>query len=84
MSQLVHAYNSTKSDATGYSPYFLMFSSEARLPVDIYFETEEEKVSHSQYVEGLKRDLKRAHELCCLFSPTYLKCKLCSWRPTVL
>ncbi len=63
MSQLVHAYNSTKSDATGYSPYFLMFGREARLPVDICFETEEEIVSHSQYVEGLKRDLKRAYEL---------------------
>ncbi len=63
VSQLVHAYNSTKSDATGYSPYFLMFGREARLPVDICFETEEEIVSHSQYVEGLKRDLKRAYEL---------------------
>lgn len=58
VSQLVHAYNSTKSDATGYSPYYLMFSREARLPVDICFETEEKRFSHSQYVEGLKTDLK--------------------------
>lgn len=44
MSQLVHVYNSTNSDATGYSPYYIMFGREARLLVDICFETEEERV----------------------------------------
>uniref|UniRef100_A0A8C2FAA3 Gypsy retrotransposon integrase-like protein 1 n=1 Tax=Cyprinus carpio TaxID=7962 RepID=A0A8C2FAA3_CYPCA len=37
ISQLVHAYNCSQNDATGYSPYLLMFGREARLPVDICF-----------------------------------------------
>jgi hypothetical protein len=63
---LVHAYNSTKSDATGYSPYYLMYGREARLPVDLCFETSKDGTqgrNHYQYVESLKRDLQRAYKL---------------------
>lgn len=62
---LVHAYNSTKCDATGFSPYFLMFGREARLPVDLCFGTTIDKAeeSHSRYVSKLKEDLRQAYKL---------------------
>ena len=66
ISLLVHAYNSTRNDATGYSPYFLMFGREARLPVDLCFGIGYDDVDglkHHQYVADMREELRKAYQL---------------------
>ena len=41
LAKLTHAYNSTRSVVTGYSPQFLMFEQRPRLPIDSLFPTNE-------------------------------------------
>lgn len=46
---VVHAYNSTVNDSTGYSPYWLMFGREARLSVDLAFGMSLDHTSQDSY-----------------------------------
>ncbi|KAK7884084.1 hypothetical protein WMY93_027207 [Mugilogobius chulae] len=79
VTHLVHAYNSTKCDSTGYSPYFLMFGREAKLPVDLCFGAspdDNEERQHSAYVTKLKNDLQSAYQMAAEVSTkTHLKNK---------
>ncbi|XP_072767936.1 uncharacterized protein [Nerophis lumbriciformis] len=62
---LTHAYNCTRSEVTGFSPYELMFGRQPRLPVDIAFNLpvrEGTPVSHSQYVRNLKSRLEESYQ----------------------
>ena len=61
---LVHAYNSTKSVITGFSPHYLMFGREPKLPLDVTFglpNPDMEAVIHERYVKQLQSRLKWSH-----------------------
>lgn len=63
---LVQAYNCTRNNVTGFSPYELMFGRQPRLPVDLAFGlpvTEKKSTSHSQYVEQLKSHLEDSYKI---------------------
>ena len=63
---LVHAYNCTRNATTGFSPYYLLFGREPRLPVDVEFGFQRggQKGSpgESNYVSQLRRRLMFAHK----------------------
>ena len=62
---MVHAYNCSKNDATGASPFFLMFGRQARLPVDIAMGVSPDQHSfdeHKAYVKDLRERLDYAYQ----------------------
>lgn len=54
---LVHAYNSTRHESTGFAPHYLMFGRHPRLAVDAFLgiKQESESSNKSQYASGLKK-----------------------------
>lgn len=64
LSPLVQAYNSTRHESTGQSPYRLMFGREPLLPVDVAFGiNNQEKKSLTKYIEDLRTRMKTAYHL---------------------
>ena len=63
LGSITHAYNSTRSQITGYSPYYLMFGRRPRLPIDLIFPTARREVitkDIDQYVAVLYDRLRDA------------------------
>lgn len=63
---LVHAYNCTRNEVTGFTPYELMFGRTPRLPVDLVFNLplrESKQKSHSQYIKSLKSRLEESFSI---------------------
>ena len=64
ITHLVHAYNCTRNHATGFSPYFLMFGRQPRLPVDVSFGIHQDSMgsfsTKTKYVQKLRERMKWA------------------------
>lgn len=56
---LVHAYNCTRNDSTGYSPFYLMFGRTPRLPIDIFLGIE---ADYSDSIEAMRDRLSEAYK----------------------
>ena len=65
ISTLVYAYNCTRSNATGFSPYYLLYGQHPLLPTDIEFRVfvpELSEVVTYKYVQNLKKRLENAFQ----------------------
>ena len=69
LSKLCFAYNATVHKSTGYSPFFLLFGREARLPLDYVFGIELRDVdiqgqrTYDDYVKHWDRSMRQAVEI---------------------
>ena len=63
---LIHAYNCTRHETTGHSPYSLMFGRQPRLAIDAVLGlagTEIEDKDYGQYITDLRSRLRKSYEL---------------------
>ena len=57
------AYNTSVQATTGYSPFYPMFGSNARIPIDVMFPTDKpDKLNYGEYAKELKSTLEKAFD----------------------
>ena len=65
VSKVVHAYNCTRNEATGYSPFYPLFGRSPRLPINLIFNTSQPstQAKHKEFVEEWKKAMQQAYKL---------------------
>lgn len=65
LAKVIHAYNCTRSEASGFAPYYLLFGRNPRLPIDIMFNItpSDSSLSHQDYVSKWKKRMEDAYKL---------------------
>ena len=61
---LCYAYNTSVQASTGFTPFFLMYGRQARLPVDLAFQFPTmQPVLHNDYVTNLQKRLQESYKI---------------------
>lgn len=65
LSMVVHAYNCTRKDSTGFSPFYLVFDKKPRLPIDIMFDLKPPQAyyTYPEYVKVWRGAMREAYQL---------------------
>ncbi|KAI2652210.1 Retrovirus-related Pol polyprotein [Labeo rohita] len=65
LEKMVHAYNCTRSEVTGFSPFYLLYGRSPRLPIDLLFNLQptEGNENYTEYVENWRERMRQAYEI---------------------
>lgn len=55
-------YNTSEHPSTGYTPFFLMFGQQARIPADLMFGTVTPNTTSTEYASALQDTLASAYD----------------------
>ena len=65
VNKMTFVYNTTRHDSTGFTPYFLLFGREPKLPLDqlIHLPKDAARKTHSQYAEAWQQQMEQAYRI---------------------